>query len=263
MQDVKIFDSELTPIEIGILAEVGSVQSFTTGSQPTPPLVQVRPASNITDSNATLHYELLSYDETQPEIIMYWGPVDRSDNAGLWENNQSLGPRSTGEGNFSIGGFMPGDTIFYRVQAKGLTYSDWSDEYGQVRMVALPEISSLPANEIDLTSASIRGSVLSNGGVSQILPLPIPLVSNDLIAHWRFDEGSGQEAYDSTGFSTPAQMFDGVSWVDGMGGQWGKALKFDGSSLAYLKAGSFRIEGDMSFSAWVYKENLGIFQKNL
>ena len=81
MQDVKIFDSELTPIEIGILAEVGSVQSFTTGSQPTPPLVQVRPASNITDSNATLHYELLSYDEAQPEIIMYWGPVDRSDNA--------------------------------------------------------------------------------------------------------------------------------------------------------------------------------------
>ncbi|MDG0963632.1 MAG: putative Ig domain-containing protein, partial [Opitutales bacterium] len=261
MQDVKIFDSELSPIEIGILAEVGSIQSFTTGTQPALPLVQVRPATSITESNATLHYELLSYDEAQPEIIMYWGPVDRSDNSGLWENNQSLGPQGTGEGNVTISGFQPGDTIFYRVQAKGLTYSDWSDEYGEVRTVALPAISSLPANGISPTRASLRGAVISNGGVKQISALSVPQVSNDLIAHWRFDEGSGQEAYDSTGFSTPAEIFDGVSWVEGMGGQWGKALNFDGSSLAYLKAGSFRIEGGMSFSAWVYKENLGIYQR--
>ena len=261
MQDVKIYDSELSPIDIGILAEVGAIQSFTTGTQPAPPLVQVRPATSITESNATLHYELLSYDESQPEIIMYWGPVDRSDNSGLWENNQSLGPQGTGEGNVTISGFESGDTIFYRVQAKGLTYSDWSDEYGEVRTVALPGISSLPANGISPTRASLRGTVISNGGVKQISALSVPQVSNDLIAHWRFDEGSGQEAYDSTGFSTPAEIFDGVSWVEGMGGQWGKALNFDGSSLAYLKAGSFRIEGGMSFSAWVYKENLGIYQR--
>ena len=192
---------------------------------------------------------------------MYWGPVDREDNEGLWENNQSLGARGMGEGNTTISGFQPGDLVYYRVQAKGTTYNDWSDQFGQVRMVAKPSVSILPANQLTLTSASLRGLVLSNGGVTETILLSQPKVSKDLIAHWRFDEGSGQEAYDSTGFSTAAQIFDGVSWVEGMGGQWKKAIRFDGSSLAYLKAGSFRIEGSLSFSGWAYKENLGVYQR--
>ena len=40
---------------------------------------------------------------------------------------------------------------------------------------------------------------------SVLLQLPVPLVSQDLIAHWRFDEGQGSEAYDSTGFSSVGQ----------------------------------------------------------
>ena len=46
-----------------------------------------------------------------------------------------------------------------------------------------------------------------------------------------------------------------------LGGQWGTALRFDGSNQAYLKAGSFRIEGALSFAAWVRKENLGRYQR--
>jgi hypothetical protein len=45
------------------------------------------------------------------------------------------------------------------------------------------------------------------------------------------------------------------------GGQWNKALRFDGSSLAYIKAGSFKIGGGVSFSAWAYKDNLGNYQR--
>ena len=48
--------------------------------------------------------------------------------------------------------------------------------------------------------------------------LSTPLVSNDLIAHWRFDEGQGTEAYDSTGFSPVGQVFGGATWTEGMGG---------------------------------------------
>ena len=213
MQNVKIYDAELSSVEIAILAELGSVQSFTTGTQSAPPLVEVRPASAITENNATIHYELLSYDEAQPEIIMYWGPVDRGENEGLWENNQSLGQRGIGVGNVTVSGFFPGDMVYYRVRAKGPTYGDWSDQFGQVRMVAGPSISVLPANQLTLTTATLRGRVDSNGGVSQTVLLSQPKVSKDLIAHWRFDEGSGQEAYDSTGFSPAAQIFDGVSWV--------------------------------------------------
>ncbi|MDA8775644.1 putative Ig domain-containing protein, partial [Opitutales bacterium] len=261
MRKVKVFDSALSEVDVAILAELGSIQTFTTNLSPSPPRIIVKPASDITESNATIHYELISYDESQPEIIMYWGPVDHGDNEGLWNYNQSLGFKGTGEGSLNISGFSPGELIYYRVRAKGSTFSGWSDQFGEVRMVDKPRVSILPANQITLTSANLRGQVLGNGGVTQIRTLSEPLVSDGLIAHWRFDEGNGQEAYDSTGFSSVAQIFDGVSWVDGKGGQWKGALRFDGSSTAYLKAGSFNIDGDMSFSGWVYKENLGNGQR--
>ena len=55
------------------------------------PIVSVSPATGITDSNATLNYELVSFDGPQPEIIFYWGKFDQMYNEGLWENSQSLG----------------------------------------------------------------------------------------------------------------------------------------------------------------------------
>ena len=207
----------MSEVEISILAEKGSIQTFTTGINPVPPLIEVRPATGITDSNATLNYELLSFDEAQPEVLIYWGPVDRSDNEGLWENNASLGQRGMGEGGFSISGLEAGETVYYNVQAKGATYSDWSDLSGKLVTVSLPNIVSLPANEITTSSASLHGNLLSNGGVEEILYPQIPGVAEGLVAHWRFDEGSGQETYDSTGFSSAAEIFAGVSWEEGTG----------------------------------------------
>ena len=58
-----------------------------------------------------LRYELLSFDETPPEVIMYWGPVDRSNNLGLWENNMSLGQKGIGVGSLQISGLTPGETV--------------------------------------------------------------------------------------------------------------------------------------------------------
>ena len=37
-----------------------------------------------------------------------------------------------------VGGFESGQTFSYQVQAKGSSYSDWSDISGQFRAVALP-----------------------------------------------------------------------------------------------------------------------------
>ena len=77
----------------------------------------------------------------------------------------------------------------------------------------------------------------------------------------RFDEGQGSEAYDSTGFSSVGQVYGGATWTEGLGGQYGTALKFDGGDQAYVEVGDFMIEGATSFSAWVYKENLGNWQR--
>ena len=71
------------------------------------------------------------------------------------------------------------------------------------------------------------------------------------------------EASDSTGFSPVAQIHGDVTWTEGLGGQFGTALKFEGSNQnqAYVEVGDFRIEGATSFTGWVYKENLGNFQR--
>ena len=83
--------------EIKLLAGAGAIRSFTTESQTVPPIVVTKPAMSITESNATIAYELVSYDGTH-EIILYWGSFDHGENAGLWENQQSLGIQSAGVG---------------------------------------------------------------------------------------------------------------------------------------------------------------------
>ena len=111
LAEARIYLSELSDEEIGILAGGSSVQSFTTGDSLVPPIVRVSPATLITDSNATLNYELVSYDGAQPEVIMYWGRFDQMHNEGLWENNQSLGTRGVGSGSLGIGGYSAGETV--------------------------------------------------------------------------------------------------------------------------------------------------------
>ena len=79
MSDVRIYPAELSALEIGILAGNTGVQSFKTGILPAPPVVQVLPVTDLTDTNATLNFELVSYDGSAPEITVYWGPVERGE----------------------------------------------------------------------------------------------------------------------------------------------------------------------------------------
>lgn len=50
-------------------------------------------------------------------------------------------------------------------------------------------------------------------------------ITNRIIAHWTFDEGSGDSAYDLSGNGNHFKLLNGVSWVDSKNG---KALQFDG-----------------------------------
>jgi len=46
-----------------------------------------------------------------------------------------------------------------------------------------------------------------------------------LVGYWKFDEGSGNTAHDSSGNGNTGTLTNGPVWVDG---KYGKALKFDG-----------------------------------
>ena len=136
-------------------------------------------------------YELVTYDGSEPEIILCGGG-DRGENEGLWANHVSLGNQGVGSGYHVVTGFTPGHDIHYQVQAKGAAHNDWGDVAGFTRTVSSPTISVLPSVDQTQSSATLRGRVLGNGGVVHTIALSEPLVSDGLIAQWRFDEGQGQ-----------------------------------------------------------------------
>ena len=69
MHRVELFYETLSSAEIELLAGLGSVKSFTTGSQAVPPIAVTRPATKITDSNATISYELVSMMVHSPRLF--------------------------------------------------------------------------------------------------------------------------------------------------------------------------------------------------
>ncbi len=110
------------------------------------------------------------------------------------------------------------------------------------------------------TGASSKGSGAVFGHkaeTAQITP-----ISSKLIAHWKFDEGYGETAHDSSRNNFHGTMGAGdsaPSWTNE--GKFGKALSFDGvddyisviDPTGNLNPGT----GDFTLSAWIYKPSDG------
>ena len=76
-------------------------------------------------------------------------------------------------------------------------------------------------------------------------------ITDGLVGHWKFDEGSGTIAYDASGNGNDGTLVNGPNWVDG---KRGGALGFDGSSN-YVDCGndeSLNITDEITISAWIY-----------
>jgi len=71
-----------------------------------------------------------------------------------------------------------------------------------------------------------------------------------LVAHWKFDDGSGSIAIDSSGNAHNGTLVGDTSWVDGIDGS---ALAFDGDG-DYVDIGkdpNFDIKNQITVSAWI------------
>ncbi|MCK4826095.1 hypothetical protein KA005_60675, partial [bacterium] len=64
-----------------------------------------------------------------------------------------------------------------------------------------------------------------------------------LVAHWKFDEGNGTAAYDSSGNNNTGTLMNGATWVEG---RCGSALSFDGSD-DYVNCGTLGNFGSIAF----------------
>jgi hypothetical protein len=80
--------------------------------------------------------------------------------------------------------------------------------------------------------------------------------SSGLVGYWKFNEGSGTTAADSSGYGNTGTLYNGPTWVDG---KFGKALSFDGiddyvevpyNTNLYPGAGSWTAEAWIKTSAY-------------
>jgi hypothetical protein len=113
---------------------------------------------------------------------------------------------------------------------------------------------------IDTGAATPAGSFTitvtgSGGGVSKTttftLSVTAPVVTTPgLVAHWKFDEGSGASTADASGNGNLATLANGPAWGAGVAG---KALYFDGTddNLVVAHSSSLNLSGAFSISAWV------------
>ena len=235
-----------------------NIYSFTTLIDEVSPLVQLIGTSDVTDSNLTVHYELISYDAETPDLTIFWGPVDQGQLSGLWEENYELGEvNQTGTGSHLIQDLTPGETIFFRIRAQTSNKISWSETALKVKTVGLPGISTLPPIDQTANSATVRGKITSTGGELTKVTLNQPLIDENLIAHWRFDEGQGIHIEDSTGNYDSGIIHGGVLWKPSHSEDFGTALDLVGDSLSYVELPTFELGGALTLSGWFHLNNFG------
>jgi parallel beta-helix repeat protein len=80
---------------------------------------------------------------------------------------------------------------------------------------------------------------------------PASASPDGLVAHWRFNEGSGSIAHDESPNNNDGTIY-GATWVDGI---FGKALSFDGNDYVRVPDSStFKPDNSLTIVAWVKPE---------
>jgi hypothetical protein len=76
-------------------------------------------------------------------------------------------------------------------------------------------------------------------------------VESGLVGYWRFDEGSGNIAADSSGNGNNGTLMNNPAWVDG---KYGKALSFNGvnNNVVVPDSSSLDLSSAVTVMAWVY-----------
>ena len=80
------------------------------------------------------------------------------------------------------------------------------------------------------------------------------------VAQWKFDEGSGLTAYDSSGNANTGTLQNNMATTSWTSGKYGSALSFDGVN-DYVDAGtgaSLNTTGSLTLSAWVKMNAFGV-----
>jgi len=113
-----------------------------------------------------------------------------------------------------------------------LSFSLSNRTYQNNYVVFSHRVYTVIAGEQDLTAWLMVKSQAPSISASLTIDFSREPYPSGLVGYWKFDEGRGTIAFDSSGNDNHGLLVD-VSWVEG---KYGKALNFDGSS--YLNCGT-------------------------
>lgn len=135
-------------------------------------------------NSALLAGELLSTGGAPADVTMFWGLNNGGTDKGSWSNSISFGAIPVGTFSAGIPELTPDTTYYYRCYASNSVGDAWAD-------------------------ASTAFSTLSEGSLT-----------NGLILYWKFDEGGGTTAADSSGSGNTGTVFgvDSDDWEPGVFG---------------------------------------------
>ena len=91
------------------------------------PMVATMPATNITDTSATLNGELIYTGGEDTTVIIYYGDNSGGMNPDNWDDSENLGIQGLGSFSTDISGLVSGNTYYCRCYAANSNGQTWAD----------------------------------------------------------------------------------------------------------------------------------------
>jgi hypothetical protein len=179
------------------------------------PMLTNSEVANVSSTSATLIGDLLSSGGATTAAWIYWGTSDGGTNRLAWGNSISMGTVSEGTFSADVAGLTPNTVYYSRAYAMNSVGGSWAPS--------------------TVAFATLTGGAVTNG----------------LVLYWKFDEGSGTVAADSSGSGNTGTLVnqDASSWV---AGRFGAAVSFNGWNQYVFDTNLVNaISGDMTLSCWV------------
>ena len=139
--------------------------NFTTLATP-PVLDNDGGAGGITATNAWLRGTLDSTGGLPTVVTIYWGTSDGGTNKTGWGSSLALGSLSTGSFSNQVTGLSPNVKYYYRGYATNSAGQTWvSATTNFMTPATTPVLNNNGASNVTATSAWLRGTLISTGGV--------------------------------------------------------------------------------------------------